>query len=178
MVCIVLTPLSVIPLVVWIDWLSRPSNGVAHVLYDGNYFYGLYIEIVLRQPGVVNWCCRMIVRPSHLTAKWTSGISCRSPLWCGVGVRITSICTSFCWLEGSFRTSFLATTLIIWAPNTMKLIPLPSNLNPSSGQGIFHGGAVELDQLFIKLTVREESLSEGIGGSLLMAEGDGHLLSV
>ena len=76
------------------------------------------------------------------------------------------------------RISFLTAAIVGWAFDTMELILLPFDLNPCSGQGILLGGTVELCQLFVKLTIREKSLSEGIDGSLLMAERDSHLLSI
>ena len=74
--------------------------------------------------------------------------------------------------------SFLTMAIVGWVFDAMKLIFLPSDLNPCSGQGILHRGAVELGQLFVKLPVMEESFLKGVDGSLLMAEGDGHPLSV
>ena len=88
------------------------------------------------------------------------------------------VCTLVCRLEGSLRTSFLTAAIVGWAFDAMKLIFLPSDLNPCLGLGILYGGAVELGQLFVKLVVREESFSESIAGNLLMTEGDGHLLSI
>ena len=73
---------------------------------------------------------------------------------------------------------FLATTIVGWAPHAMELIFLLSDLNPRSGQSIFHGGAFELGQLFVKLAFKEESLPEGVDGYLLMVERNGHLLSI
>ena len=52
----------------------------------------------------------------------------------------------------------------------MKLIFFAPDLDLSWGQGIFHGGAIELGQLFIELAVREESFPEGVDSHLLMTE--------
>ena len=79
-------------------------------------------------------------------------------------------------LEGSVRIPFFTTTIVGWAFDVMELIFLPYDLYPCSGQGILHRGTV--NQLFIHFSVREESLSKGVDGNPLMAEGDGHLLFV
>ena len=88
------------------------------------------------------------------------------------------VCTPVYRLEGFLRTLFLTAAIVGWASDAMKLIFLPSDLDPSSSQDIFHGGVVELGQLLIELVVREESLLKGIDGGLLMTERDGNLLSV
>ena len=77
MVCMELTPLGVISLGVWIGGLPRPSDYVAHVFHDVNYFYGLYIKVVLQQPGVISRHCQMVIRLSYLSVKWTFGVPCR-----------------------------------------------------------------------------------------------------
>ena len=53
MVCMVLAPLGDILLGVWIGSLLSPFDGIVYVFYDGNYFHGVYIEVLLQQPGVV-----------------------------------------------------------------------------------------------------------------------------
>ena len=53
-----------------------------------------------------------------------------------------------------------------------------SNLDPSLGQDIFHGGAIELCELFVELTVREESLPENVDGGILVAKWNRDLLTV
>ena len=60
----------------------------------------------------------------------------------------------------------------------MKLIFFPHVLDPSLGQGILHGGVLQLGHLFVELAVKDESILEGIDGCLLMTKGDGHLLFV
>ena len=47
-----------------------------------------------------------------------------------------------------------------------------------SGQDIFHGGAIELGELLVELTVRGESLSEGVNNGFLVAKWDGDFLTV
>ena len=54
MVCMVLTPLSDVPLGVWFVWLSWPSDSIAHILYDGYNLNRLYVEVVLWQPVADN----------------------------------------------------------------------------------------------------------------------------
>ena len=60
----------------------------------------------------------------------------------------------------------------------MEFIFLPFDLDPSLGQYIFHGSAVELCKLLIEFTVRDKSLSECVDCSLLIAKWDGDLLLV
>ena len=60
----------------------------------------------------------------------------------------------------------------------MEFILFPSDLDPSSGQDVFHGGVIELCKLLVELVVREESLLEGVNGGLLVAKWDGDLLKV
>ena len=148
------------------------------ILHDGYNLNRLYIEIVFRQPRAVNRCCRPVGRPGHLTAKCMSGISCRGPLWRGVGVRIAIACTPIWQLELSLRTSLLTPAIISMLLEVVKHIFFPSDLNPCSGENILHGGVVELCQLFLERPIREESLPEGVDGCLLVAERDCHLLSV
>ena len=52
----------------------------------------------------------------------------------------------------------------------MESIFFPPDLDPSSGQDIFHGGAIKLGKLLIDFIVREESFPKGIKGSLLVAK--------
>ena len=68
--------------------------------------------------------------------------------------------------------------IVGWASNAMKLIFLPSDLDPSLGQDIFHGGVIELGHLLVELAIREESLMKDIDGGLLVTKGYGDLLSV
>ena len=56
MVYMVLAPLGVISLGVWIGRLSWPSDSIAQVLHDDDYLHRLYVEVILRQPSVVNRC--------------------------------------------------------------------------------------------------------------------------
>ena len=44
----------------------------------------------------------------------------------------------------------------------MKLVFFPYDLDPSSGEDIFHGGAIKLSEFLVELTIRDESLFEGI----------------
>ncbi len=60
----------------------------------------------------------------------------------------------------------------------MKLVLFPSYLCPSAGQGVFHGGAIELGQIFVEFPVREETLSKCVGCGLLIAEWNGDFFSV
>ena len=60
----------------------------------------------------------------------------------------------------------------------MEFILFPSDLDPSSGQDVLHGGVIELCKLLVALVVREESLLEGVNGGLLVAKWDGDLLKV
>ena len=60
----------------------------------------------------------------------------------------------------------------------MTLILFPSNLNPSSGQDVFHGGAIKLGEILIELAIREESLPEGVDCNLLVAKWDGDIFSI
>ena len=82
------------------------------------------------------------------------------------------------WLKGSLTTPFLTMVIVGRATAAIKLIFLLSDLDPSSSQDIFHGGAVELAKLLVELSVREESLSKGINSSLLITKRDGDLFSV
>ena len=88
------------------------------------------------------------------------------------------VCTPIWRLELSLRMSLLTPAIISRPLGTVKLILFPTDLNPCSGESILHGGAVELGQLFVELSVREESLPEGVDGCFLVAEGNCHLLSV
>ena len=74
--------------------------------------------------------------------------------------------------------SFLRTTFIGCVMSAMKLILLPPNLDPSSGQDVFHCSIVELCELFVELTFKLESLLEGVNLSLQNAEWNGFLLSI
>ena len=58
----------------------------------------------------------------------------------------------------------------------MKFIIFLFDLDPSSGQDVFHGGAIELCIIFVELAVREEFLLEGVDGGFLVVEQDGNLL--
>ena len=78
----------------------------------------------------------------------------------------------------SLRTSLLTPAIMSRPLGAVEFIFFPTDLNPSSGQNILHGGAVELGQLFVELPVREEALLEGFDGYLLVAERDCHLLLV
>lgn len=60
----------------------------------------------------------------------------------------------------------------------MKFVFLPSDLNLSLGQDIFHDSTVELGELLVELAIREESLLEGIDGNLLVTKLDGDLLTI
>ena len=60
----------------------------------------------------------------------------------------------------------------------MELILFPSYLNPCTCQDIFHCGAIELGQVLIKLSIREESFTESVNHGLLIAEWDGDLFFV
>ena len=62
--------------------------------------------------------------------------------------------------------------------NAMELILFPSYFNPCTNQDVFHGGTVELCQIFVELPIREESLAESIYCRLLVTEWDGDLLFV
>ena len=95
-----LAPLGIVPLGVWIGRLLRPSNSVAHVLHDDDYFHWLYVQVILRHLGVVSQNYQTIIRLSRLSAEWTSGVLCRCPLrFRGVGVRIARVGTLVCQLE-------------------------------------------------------------------------------
>ena len=133
MVCMVLTPFSDVMLGVWYVWLSGPSNNIAHILHDGYNFHRFYVEIVFRQPRVVNRCCRAVVRLGHLTTKWMPSVSCRSSCWHGVGVQVAIARTPICRLEGSLGMPFLTPAIICWELDVVKLIFLPSDLYPCLG---------------------------------------------
>ena len=62
--------------------------------------------------------------------------------------------------------------------NTMKLVLFPSYFNPCTIQGVSHGGTIELFQIFVELSIREESLAESVSYRLLVTEWDRDLLFV
>ena len=149
MVCMVLIPLGVVPLGVRSVRLSWPSDSVTHVLHDGYNLNMLYIEVVLWQPVAINQCCRPVVRLGRLTTKWTPCLSCESSCRRGGGVRAATIRTPIWRLELSLRMSLLTPAIMSRALGAVELIFFPTDLNPCSGKNIFHGGAVELGQLFV-----------------------------
>ena len=61
---------------------------------------------------------------------------------------------------------------------TVEFILLTSDLDPSSGQDVFHGSAIELGEFPVEFTIREESFPEGIECGLLVAKRNRDLLSV
>ena len=149
MVCMVLTPLGIVPLGVRSDRLSWPSDSVTHILHDGYNLNWLNVEVVLWQPIVVNRCCRPVVRLGHLTTKWMPSFSCESSRWRGVGVRAATVRMPIWRLELSLRTSFLTLAIMSRPLGTVKLILFPTDLNPCSGKHILHESAIELGQLFV-----------------------------
>ncbi len=60
----------------------------------------------------------------------------------------------------------------------MELVLFPSYLCPSANVGVFHGGAIELGQIFVEFSVREEILSKCIGCGLLISEWNGNLFPI
>ena len=56
------------------------------------------------------------------------------------------------------------------AAATIEFILFPPDLDPSSGQDIFHGSVIELGELLVEFVVREESLPKGVDGGLLVTE--------
>ena len=40
----------------------------------------------------------------------------------------------------------------------IELVFFPSDLDPSSSQDVFHGGAIELSEFLVELTIREKVL--------------------
>ena len=60
----------------------------------------------------------------------------------------------------------------------MKLVLFPSYFNASTSQGVFHGGTTELYQIFVKFSIREESLMESVDCRFLITEWDVDLLFV
>ena len=178
MVCMVLTPLGVVPLGVWSVQLSWPSDSVTHILHDGYNLNWLYIEVVLWQPIMVNRCCRPVVRLGRLMTKWTPSLSCESSRWRGVRVRVVTVRTPIWRLEVSLWTSLLTPAIMSRPLGAVELIFFPTDLNPCLGKNILHGGAVELGQLFVELPVREESLLETVDDDFLVAERNGDFLTV
>ena len=73
-------------------------------------------------------------------------------------------------LEGLFRATILCTTVIGRALAVIKLILFPSDLNPSSGQDVLHGGAIELGEILVEHTIRKKSLPEGINYGFLVTK--------
>ena len=149
MVCMVLTPLGVVPLGVRSVQLSWPSDSVTHILHDGYNLNWLYVEVVLWYPIVVNWCCRPVVRLGCLTTKWTPSLSCESSCWRGVVVQAATVCTPIWRLELSLSMSFLTPAIMSRPLGVVELIFFSTDLNLCSSKNILHGGAVELGQLFV-----------------------------
>ena len=149
MVCMVLTPLGVVPLEVWSVRLSWPPDSVTHILHDGYNLNWLYVEVLLWQPIVVNRCYRPVIRLGRLTTKWTPSLSCEISHWRGVGVWAATVRTSIWRLELSLRTSLLTPAIMSRPLGAVELIFFPTDLNSCSGKNIIHGGAVELGQLFV-----------------------------
>ncbi len=54
----------------------------------------------------------------------------------------------------------------------MELVLFPSDFCPGAGEGVLHGGAVELSQVFVEFTVREETLSESVYCCLIVTKWD------
>ena len=71
--------------------------------------------------------------------------------------------------EGSLGTLFIDVVAVGRTPATVELVFFPFDLDPSSSQDIFHDGAVELSEFLVELSIREDSLSENINCSLLIA---------
>ena len=62
--------------------------------------------------------------------------------------------------------------------DAMKLILSPSDLDPSSAQDVLYGGAIELSEFFVELSIRLESFPEGVDCSFLIAKWNGEFLSI
>ena len=60
----------------------------------------------------------------------------------------------------------------------MELVLFPSDFCPGAGEGVLHGGAIELSQVFVEFPVREETLSKCVCCGLLVAEWNGDLLPI
>ena len=62
--------------------------------------------------------------------------------------------------------------------DAIELIFFPYDLESSSSQDVFHGGAVKFCEIFVLLDTREESFLECVDRNLWIAEGDGDLLLI
>ena len=149
MVCMELTPLGVVPFRVRFVRLAWPPDSVNHTLHNSYNLNWLYVEVVLWNPILVDRCCRPVIRPGRLTTKWTPSLSCERSCRRGVGVRAATIRTPIWRLELPLRTSLLTPAIMSRPLGAVKLVFLPTDLNPCTGKNILHGCAVELGQLFV-----------------------------
>ena len=74
-------------------------------------------------------------------------------------------------MERPFQPFLFGAGVTRWGTScAMELVLLPSDFCPGAGEGVLHGGAVELTQIFVEFPVREETLSESVCCCLIVAK--------